>query len=315
MQDRHVVVVGDVMLDEYLLGSVRRVSPEAPVPVLELQGRTDTAGGAGNAAANIGRLGGRVQLGALVGEDDSGERLRTALKAAGVVFSGAVSEPDRRTTTKTRLVAGQQQIARVDVEDAAAMVSSSAERLFRWFEQACEDADAVLLCDYRKGVLSNDLCARLIAHSRAQGLPVVVDPKGVDYGRYLGATVITPNLQEAEAATRHIRPLPEGPESCAAALAAELDGTAILLTRGADGMTLLAPGQAPLTIPADVRQVFDVTGAGDTVAAVLALALAARADLAEATRMANRAAGLVVARFGTTALHAEDLRKAFEAGT
>lgn len=310
---RRVLVVGDVMLDEYLTGRVRRVSPEAPVPIVELEARTDTAGGAGNAASNITGLGGQAVLGALMGGDDNGRRLRTVLKRAGVDLSGAVDDVARPTTTKTRVVAGQQQIARVDVEDTAPIGVELAAQLLVWFRQACVDAHAVLLCDYGKGVLTPELCTELIGHARGLRLPVVVDPKGADFSKYRGATVITPNVAEVEVATQHVRPTPPDPVACAQVLVPELGGAAVLLTRGPDGMALFRPGVEPLSVTADTQRVFDVTGAGDTVVAVLALALGAGAGMEAAMRLANLAAGLVVARPGTTALQADELRAAVAA--
>ena len=307
---RHVLVVGDVMLDEYLSGRVRRVSPEAPVPVVELEARTDTAGGAGNAAANITGLGGRAQLGAVIGRDANGRRLRDALSRAGVEHAGAVADGARPTTTKTRVVAGQQQIARVDVEDTTPIGGEAADRLLAWFERACPGAHAVLLCDYRKGVLTPGLCQGMIARARSLGVPIVVDPKGSDFGKYRGASVITPNVTEVQAATQHVRPEPADELGCARVLVSELGGVAVLLTRGSSGMTLFPPQGEPVSVLADTRRVFDVTGAGDTVVAVLALALGAGSSLETAMRLANLAAGLVVARPGTTALQADELRAA-----
>ena len=307
---RRVLVVGDVMLDEYLSGRVRRVSPEAPVPVVELEARTDTAGGAGNAAANITGLGGRAQLGAVVGRDANGRRLRDALSRAGVEHAGAVADGARPTTTKTRVVAGQQQIARVDVEDTTPIGREAADRLLAWFDRACRGTHAVLLCDYRKGVLTPALCQAMIARARALGVPIVVDPKGSDFGKYRGASVITPNVTEVQAATQHVRPEPADELSCARVLVSELDGVAVLLTRGSSGMTLFPARGEPVSVLADTRRVFDVTGAGDTVVAVLALALGAGSSLETAMRLANLAAGLVVERPGTTALQADELRAA-----
>jgi D-glycero-beta-D-manno-heptose-7-phosphate kinase len=307
---QRVLVVGDVMLDEYLAGDVRRISPEAPVPVVELGSRTLAAGGAGNAAANIAGLGGVSTLGAMVGADEHGEQLREVLKLAGVDFGGAVTDGLRPTTTKTRVVAGQQQVARVDHEDASPLSDPAREVLEAWYADACAHADAVLLCDYAKGLLTAEVCASLIAHARAADLPVVVDPKGTDYRKYRGATVITPNLSEVETATAHLRPRPVDADAAAGLLLAELPGTAVLLTRGPDGMTLLEAGAAPVSVPADTRHVFDVTGAGDTVVATVTVALAAGASTRTAMVLANHAAGLVVARPGTTTLQLEELRAA-----
>lgn len=303
-QDARLLVIGDVMLDRYWHGAATRVSPEAPVPVVKVGNREDRPGGAGNVALNIAALGSATRLIGVVGDDDTGEDLRSRLHAAGVYCDFMVS-PDKPTITKLRVISQHQQLIRLDFEQTfepsdIAEIKSKAEALM-------EDVGAVILSDYAKGALQD--VQELIQLARAKAIPVIVDPKGTDFTRYRGATLITPNLSELEAVVG----------SCAhedelvnkgLKLVSELQLEALLVTRGEHGMTLIRPDSPELHLPARAQEVFDVTGAGDTVISVLAASLAAGDNLADATALANLAAGLVVGKLGTAAISGPELRRA-----
>jgi rfaE bifunctional protein kinase chain/domain len=302
-----VLVVGDVMLDEYIWGDVRRISPEAPVPVVEVRGRTHVPGGAGNTASGVVALGAQAELAGVVGQDEEGQRLLDALAAGGIGCGGVVAVSGRTTTTKTRVIAHSQQVVRADIEERAPLPESVEEGLLAFAEAEIDRAGAVVLSDYAKGVVSPAVAHGIIRLARAHGRPVVVDPKGHDYAKYRGATVLTPNIHEAERAAHHPVDTYEDVLVVARRLAESLDGTALLITRGAEGM-LLASGERVLDIPAEAQDVYDVTGAGDTVVAVLAVALAAGAELEAAVRLANTAAGIAVSKVGTAAVTLDELR-------
>jgi rfaE bifunctional protein kinase chain/domain len=307
---QRVLVIGDVMLDQNLWGQVRRISPEAPVPVVELERETAEPGGAANNAANAAAVGACAMLGGVIGDDAEGVRLRMLLAARQVDASGLVTESGRPTTTKTRVVAHNQQVVRVDRERTSAISPDSELALLAWAEGHLRGAGACIISDYAKGVVTASLAQGIIAAARAAGVPVVVDPKGTDYSRYRGAAVVTPNLHEAELASR--RPARNDVELAGVAgqLSAELAGAALLVTRGAAGMSLFAPGVEPAHVRAEAHQVYDVTGAGDTAITFLALALAAGAPLPLAMRLANRAAGVVVGKVGTATVTLDELRAA-----
>ncbi len=302
-----VLVVGDVMLDEYIWGEVRRISPEAPVPIVEVQRRTYVPGGAANAAANVAGLGAQALLAGVIGPDAPGQQLGISLRELGVSPEGLVTDAGRTTTTKTRIIAHIQQVARIDAENRHPLSAAAEERLLRWVAGCLPHVRGCLLSDYAKGVLASHVTLRIIQLARAAGRPVVVDPKGTDYSKYRGATVVKPNLHETERVLkREIHGEKDLLES-GAQLMTVLSGTSILITRGPDGMTLFQEGAQPLHIRSAAQNVFDVTGAGDTVASTLAVALAAGARLDEAAEIANRAAGIVVGKVGTTAVTRDEL--------
>lgn len=307
----NVLIVGDLMLDEYVWGDVRRISPEAPVPVVEVAGQSDVPGGAANAAAGIVALG--VALGGVVGRDTAAERLRARLAERGLATDGILSDGTRPTTTKTRIVAGFQQVVRADRESSTPLSPSIETALSEWARCHLSSAGAVVISDYAKGVISARLVQDLIAAASAQRIPVVVDTKGVDYAKYRGATVLTPNLEEAGRAAGLV--IADEGDLCRAgrALVKRLGGAALLITRGAQGMSLFIPdpggglGADPFHIEATARQVFDVIGAGDTVAGSLALALASGASLCDAAHLATMAAGVVVGKVGTSTVTQAEL--------
>ena len=310
---RHVAVVGDVMLDHFLVGRVDRISPEAPVPVVRFTRDDYRLGGAGNVAENIVALGGRASLIGLVGQDAAAAELRRCLDRSRVPSGDLVADGSRPTTRKMRVVTSRnQQVARVDYEVDADASGDALDGLRARTVDAAGRADAVVLSDYRKGVVSSDLIAAAVAAASGRGIPVLVDPKVAQTDRYRGTSLITPNHHEAELMTqRPIRTPDEARE--AARVLHERTGANVIITMGELGMWIFdATGPAALeqALPAVAREVADVTGAGDTVIAVLALGLAAGAPLVDAARLANIAAGLAVARFGPVSVTPDELAAA-----
>jgi D-beta-D-heptose 7-phosphate kinase/D-beta-D-heptose 1-phosphate adenosyltransferase len=304
---KRVLILGDIMLDEYIWGEVRRISPEAPVPVVEMRRRNFAPGGAANTAANVAALGGEPHLLGFVGQDHHAASLRETLDQSGINYRGLCVDESRITTTKTRVVAYNQQVVRLDCEDRTPLTARQEDELLQEAEARLSDVDACILSDYGKGVVSERVSRQFIRLARQASKPVVVDPKGADYNKYRGATVIKPNLHEAEAAARQAITSEAGLEEVGARLVEFLGGSALLITRGADGMSLFRGDTPSVHIPTLARRVFDVTGAGDTVASVLALGLAANGSLEDTIHMANRAASLVVAKVGTATVTLEEL--------
>lgn len=303
-QQARLLVVGDVMLDRYWHGAASRISPEAPVPVVQVNNQEDRPGGAGNVALNIAALGSAATLIGIVGKDDTADDLQSRLSAAGV-YCEFLQSADKPTITKLRVISQHQQLIRVDFEQK--FDEADTADLFGKVSSLIANAQVLVLSDYAKGALRD--VSSLIALGRKQGIPVIVDPKGTDFEKYRGATLITPNLNEFEAVVG----------SCANEddlvtkglnLLSELELGAMLITRGEYGMTLIRPDSPELHLPARAQEVFDVTGAGDTVISVLAAALAAGDNLADATALANLAAGLVVGKLGTAAISGPELRRA-----
>ncbi len=303
-----VLCVGDVMLDRFVHGDIDRISPEAPVPVIRLRETREMPGGAGNVAANIASLGGQAILIGLVGQDESGARLRALLTVQPRISAALVATPRRPTICKTRFIAGRQQVVRADEESGAALFDDERDSLIAGFDAALAGADAVVLSDYGKGALSQEVIAHAIAAARARRVRVFVDPKSDDFGRYRGASCITPNLKEFAAAARaagtkleHGSAGPTERDIVAAAhsLLRQSGVESILVTRSERGMTLIDRSGDAISVPARAREVFDVSGAGDTVIAALALAQAAGRTPAQAMHIANAAAGVVVSKLGT----------------
>jgi len=303
-QQAKVLVVGDVMLDRYWHGRATRVSPEAPVPVVKVGNEEGRPGGAGNVALNIAALGSAASLIGVIGADANGEDLLSRLNAAGVFCDFLVSE-DKPTITKLRVISQHQQLIRLDFEEAHSSVDLNG--LQDKVEALLDNAQALVLSDYGKGALTD--AEVLIESARRRKIPILVDPKGADFRKYRGATIITPNLGEFEAVVGSC-PNEDTLVEKGQQLLKELNLEALLITRGEHGMTLLRPDAAELHLPARAQEVFDVTGAGDTVVSVLAAALAAGEPLPEATALANLAAGLVVGKLGTAAISGPELRRA-----
>lgn len=305
-RDAHVVVIGDVMLDHYVEGSVTRVSDEAPVPILRVRQERHVAGGAANVAMNCVALGGTATLIAVTGDDRAAGWLGDCLATADGLTPRFVIDRARPTTIKTRYLGGQQQVVRVDREDAAAITPAIEAAILDELRQALTSAAVVVISDYAKGLLTDGLLPQIAALATQAGVPVLVDPKRTDLSAYHGATIITPNRKELVAATG-IDCASDAGATRAAQRAMELTGAKILLTRSEMGMSFFAPDAEPVHSPAEAREVFDVSGAGDTVIATVALALAARLDVARAMRIANVAAGIAVGKHGTATVSFAEL--------
>lgn len=305
---RRILIVGDLMLDRYVIGEVRRISPEAPIPVLAASSSEEKLGGAGNVAANLIAMGAEVDVVGVVGDDGWGRELSAILERTGVGTDGIVVDPARPTILKTRMISGSQQMLRVDWEDAGEVGGAARERLREAALSLLERAEAVVLSDYGKGVLVAELLAELLTAARKRGVPVLVDPKGSDYSRYRGATLVTPNRKEAEQALGRKLPDQRAVADGARELIemAELD--AAVITLGAGGIYFREATGREGHEATRARSVFDVTGAGDTVVAHLALHLAGGVELPAAVALANQAAGFVVARLGTCSVTRSELR-------
>jgi D-beta-D-heptose 7-phosphate kinase/D-beta-D-heptose 1-phosphate adenosyltransferase len=301
-----VLVVGDLMLDRYWHGATSRISPEAPVPVVKVGQREDRIGGAGNVALNIASLGAGASLVAVVGQDEAAEALKTRLDSAGIYSDFQVSET-KPTITKLRVISRHQQLLRLDFEEA--FNAEDCDQLPAKVSGLLANVGALVLSDYAKGALLDP--QPFIAAARAASVPVLVDPKGTDFERYRGATLLTPNLSEFEMVVGHCAN-EQALVDKGIALMESLDIDALLITRSEHGMTLLRRDNRELHLPARAREVFDVTGAGDTVISVLAAALAAGEPMPEAVAMANIAAGIVVGKLGTATVSMPELRRAIQ---
>jgi D-beta-D-heptose 7-phosphate kinase/D-beta-D-heptose 1-phosphate adenosyltransferase len=314
LRGRRLLVVGDVMLDEFLWGRAARLSPEAPVPVVQVTRESFHVGGAGNVAANVCALGGEAVLAGVVGEDAAALRLDAGLRACGVE-ARLIPAPGRPTTLKTRIIAQHQQVVRADRESSDDLGHEVETALIEAAAAGLAGCDAVIVSDYDKGVVTRRLVQALASRARRRGIPLLVDPKVRHLGRYRGASVVTPNqLEAAEAAGIAIVDA-ASLEAAGRRLLGALRCRAVLVTRGEQGMALFERGCEPVLIPAAAREVYDVTGAGDTVIATLGLALAAGAELREAAALANAAAGVVVAKLGTATAEPGELLQALASGT
>jgi D-beta-D-heptose 7-phosphate kinase/D-beta-D-heptose 1-phosphate adenosyltransferase len=299
-----VLVLGDVMLDRYVSGQVERISPEAPIPVLKVERHYAVIGGAGNVAANVAALGARALLLGVVGRDAAAEEIAAA--APGVELR-LVAAADRPTTVKTRFVAKGHQLLRSDEETAGALDAETVASLLAVYREVLKEADVVVLSDYAKGVLCEAVLRPAIDLARHAGKPVVLDPKSTDFARYRGVTVLTPNTLEASRASGVDAASDDGARLAARQALAATGAEAVLLTRGEKGMLLVEADGRELMLPAVTLEVADVSGAGDTVMAGLATALAAGAGLAEAVTLANAAAGIAVGKLGTATVSAAEL--------
>jgi D-beta-D-heptose 7-phosphate kinase/D-beta-D-heptose 1-phosphate adenosyltransferase len=312
LSGRRVLVVGDVMVDRFIVGKVTRISPEAPVPVVRFEHEYSRLGGAANVAHNLAALGARVALVGVVGDDGAASRLRALLAAAGIAADGLVEDPARPTVEKVRVVTDRnQQVARIDYERDADVRGDVERRVVETAARAGADAEALLVSDYLKGTISRTVMEAL-RRLKANGPPLLIDPKIPHLDCYGGATLVTPNNQEAEAATHRLIRSDEEARLAARDFCARARCDAALITRGELGMWL-SSAEAEGSIAANGREVSDVTGAGDTVVATLAAAMAAGATLAEAAVLANYAAGVVVGRFGPATVSAPELLSAISA--
>lgn len=308
---KRIIVLGDVMLDEFIWGRVRRISPEAPVPVVEVDRQTLALGGAGNVVSNLVALGAATTPIGVVGDDLDADRLRGAFGALGVSAFRLVVDSARPTTLKTRIIAHNQQVVRTDRESRARITTAIEDRVAESFRGEIEAADAVVVSDYGKGLLTPGLLGHALRAARERGLIVCLDPKMRSFAHYQPVTVITPNNQEASDASGVPIEDEQSLTEAGRKLLASIDTRAVLITRGEEGMALFTgggPDGAHVThIPTVAREVYDVTGAGDTVIATLALALAGGASLEEAAVLANHAAGVVVGKVGTASLTRDEL--------
>lgn len=302
-----VAVMGDLMMDEYVWGDAARVSPESPVLVIEVQRESAVPGGAANVAANIMALGGRATVFGAVGADTKGQDLRRALESLGADTSGIVQDVDRPTTRKTRVVAQNQQVLRVDREATTPLNSVTAEQLGSLLEQAVDSCDAVLVSDYAKGVVEPRTIGPALGRSRQLGLPFLVNGKPSNVPHVRGASVLTLNAAEAATASNDLRFKTDDVDSAGRELREKLGVAALVVTRGSKGLSVWVEDGSSFAVPAHPVEVYDVAGAGDTVAATMALSLAAGSSLEQAARLAVAAAALVVGKVGVATVSTQEL--------
>lgn len=306
-EGKRILIAGDVILDEYIIGDVNRISPEAPVPVVEIKKRIYQPGGAANTAANVAALGGNARLCGVVGNDPQGALFRTEIKKHNISGEGIFTDESRPTTIKTRIIAHDQQITRVDGEKTHDLSTELMQNVMQWLDEELNHISVCILSDYLKGMLSNALTPAIIQKANERNIPVVIDPKGKDFTKYTGAALIKPNKFELEQATNRRIETEDDLIEAGHELQSLLNGTTLLVTRGSKGMTLFHNQNPPVHIPSYTRTVYDVTGAGDTVISVIALATACGAPLETAARLANLAAGIVVGKLGTATLTVDEI--------
>lgn len=305
--EARLLVVGDLMIDEYLWGEVDRISPEAPVQVVAVKNQDYTLGGSGNVVNNLRALGARVSVLGVIGEGSDGNLLLDQLVAIGADTEGIVRESERQTTKKTRIIAEHQQVLRIDRETRKDISKKTFDGVIKQAEKIIPDVDVILISDYGKGMISRELIKKLVQSAKKHSKITIADPKGLDFTKYAGVDLLTPNKKEASlASSREI----SNAESLAEAGQILLEKTGIeklLITCGKDGMTLFVKGEAPYKMGTKAREVYDVSGAGDTVVAVLGLGIAAGLDVKQAVSLANTAAGIVVGKVGTAAATTKEL--------
>jgi D-beta-D-heptose 7-phosphate kinase/D-beta-D-heptose 1-phosphate adenosyltransferase len=307
---QRVLVVGDFMLDRYIWGEAERISPEAPVQVVRVTKETATLGGAGNVAHNVSALLAYTRVAGVIGTDPAGDRIVTFCKENGINAEGLLRDKDRVTTEKNRVCASAQQVVRIDREQTEPLSAECEERLCNYIEINLNQVDGILISDYNKGTLSPGVLGRLLSLSLAQGKPTIVDPKGLDYRKYRNTLLITPNVKETAAASGVPIKNQGDLEKAVDVLRNQVGDCQILVTQGRAGMTLFRPNEKPCYIPARAREVFDVSGAGDTVLAVMGLGIFSGLAADRAAWIANSAAGVVVSKVGTTPITAVELKEA-----
>ena len=308
-----VLVIGDLMMDHFLWGKVRRISPEAPVPVVEVSREDLMLGGSANVANNVRSLGGGALVAGVVGRDDDGRKFVKLLRQMGIPSDGVITDPRRPTTTKTRIIAHSQQVVRFDREKKDLLDGGVTLKLGRYIKKNAGAADVVVISDYSKGLITEGLVAETSRVCRSLGKPLVVDPKVEHFDYYRGVTLVTPNNLEASLASGVEITDDESLHKAGEFLLARLGCEGLLITRGEHGMSLFEKGHST-HIPTVAKEVFDVSGAGDTVVGVMALALASGADFKEAAVLANFAAGVVVGKIGTATLTQAELLAAVSPG-
>jgi D-beta-D-heptose 7-phosphate kinase/D-beta-D-heptose 1-phosphate adenosyltransferase len=308
--DCRILVVGDLMIDEYIWGTVDRISPEAPVQVVSVTREDFTLGGAGNVINNLIALGAQVWAMGVIGTGTNGRIVREKLNDLGVQTDGVVTESKRMTTRKTRIIAAHQHVLRIDRETRADIDPKSFKNLVKEAQTIIPAVDVVLVSDYAKGLLTPEFLERLIELAKRHSKPLLVDPKGIDYTKYAGASLLKPNQKEAAAATGIDIIDQQTLFTAGRRLVNNMGIKRVLITCGKDGMVLFEPKRKPYVIHTEARQVFDVSGAGDTVLSVLGLALAAGASYRSGMELANTAAGLVVSKVGTATIGPRELESA-----
>ncbi|MDR2426706.1 MAG: D-glycero-beta-D-manno-heptose-7-phosphate kinase [Endomicrobium sp.] len=305
-----ILVIGDTMVDKFIWGKVARISPEAPVPVVEITKETKTLGGAGNVANNITSLGAKAIIVSTIGEDNTGRAMIDMLKERGINSDYLVYDPNRPTIIKTRIIATNQQVVRVDREIKGIFSHSTELKIIKNVEALMPKADGVIISDYGKGVISQKVLKRTIFLAKKHKIPITVDPKIENFKKYKKVTAITPNTKEAiEGMNAKNIATEQDIENLGKKILKMLKSDSVLITRGEMGMTLIQPNNKVTTIPTRAKEVYDVTGAGDTVISTMTLALAAKADLVSAAEIANFSAGIVVAKFGTETTSHDELKK------
>lgn len=306
-KNRKVLVIGDLMLDEFLWGKARRIAPEAPVPVVEIERETLHIGGAGNVVANLAALGASPVVIGVCGNDINGERLSKEFEKIEVKTSSIVIDPSRPTTVKTRIIAHSQHVVRADREKKTPVNSEVEKQLVDNFLGLLPIVDGVVVSDYEKGVITLGLLEKILPIAAERGIPVCIDPKLKNFEHYQPATIVTPNQTEAESAARIAMENEETVAIVGSRLRNILGGASVLITRGEGGMSLFEKDQDATHVPTIAREVYDVTGAGDTVIATLALGLASGASMLESAILANYAAGVVVGKVGTATASPEEV--------
>lgn len=312
LKDARILCVGDLMLDCFVYGHVDRISPEAPIPVLRIEREVSMLGGAGNVVRNIVGLGAQVEFVSVVGSDPAGREVTELVGKLDGVEPHLLVERQRQTTMKRRFVAGSQQLLRADLETVAPISDASVDDILRLVEAAIADCGALVLSDYAKGVLTARGIQAMIAAARRAGKPVIVDPKGADFTRYRGATLLTPNRREMGDAMQMAVDGDDGVEKVSRQVIDKCGVEGVVCTRGAEGMSVVPASGAVEHIPAAAREVFDVSGAGDTVVATLAASIASSLSWTDAARLANVAAGIVVGKVGTAVAYASDIVRALQ---
>lgn len=307
LPDLRVLVIGDLMLDEYVWGRTERISPEAPVQVVDVVRGDLRLGGAGNVVNNLLTLGCQVEVISVLGEDEDGISLRQMLEKKKIGTAGIVFEPKRTTSRKTRVLAGNQQMLRIDRESRESIAATTQASLIDYLRSAIPTCQVVLVSDYLKGLLTEGFLKEIIAVGKAAGVPVVIDPKGDNFDKYRGAVLLTPNRKEAQIASGVVITDEQSLLRAGRMLRTSLDLDALVLTRSEEGMSLFLRGGDETHLPTEAREVFDVSGAGDTVLALLGVGLGAGLSIADAARVANLAAGIVVGKVGTSTVSGEEL--------
>lgn len=307
-----IIVVGDIIMDQYIWGNVSRISPEAPVPVVDVKEESYLLGGAANVLNNIISLGGKAMVCGVIGHDDIGRMIIHELRIREIDTGGIIVESDRPTTIKTRIVAHSQQVVRYDREKKEDINKSSREIIKGYLKNKLFEIDGLIISDYYKGVVTKELVKEIISIVNNRGLPILADPKVGHFDLYEGLTLITPNIFEASTGSGVSIHDNKSLEMAGMALIEKLRCKATLITRGEEGMTLIEDNREVTYIPAVAKKVFDVTGAGDTVIGVMALAIAAGATLKESAVIANHAAGIVVGKVGTAVIGVEELKRSLQ---